>query len=55
MIIKLTCVRCEVEFERECSDTDPELPPCGPLYETDPICDDCEHQFLSWSCHAAIM
>jgi hypothetical protein len=50
--ITATCVRCHVEFTRECSDADADLPPCMPFQETDPVCDDCEHTFLSWTtCH----
>jgi len=53
MTLNLTCVRCEKPFERECSDSDMELPPCTqPFQESDPVCDECEHTFLAWTgCH----
>jgi hypothetical protein len=53
MILQLTCSRCQRAFEQECSDTDGELPPChSAFHETQPVCDECEHEFLAWTgCH----
>jgi len=55
MTIEAVCIRCEKPFTRECSDTDKDLPPCMPFQENDPVCDDCEHEFLAWTCHPGLV
>jgi hypothetical protein len=45
----LICARCHSSFEREIQDVDSEHA-TGDTYlvEPEPVCDECEHGFLSW-------
>jgi len=46
------CARCQVTFERECVELENGDLDCSAVLrieETEPVCEDCEHEFLAWT------
>jgi len=47
------CARCHGSFERICVEVvevEQHTSKAMMIEETEPICDECEHQFLAWTC-----
>ena len=47
------CARCHHPFEREAEPSSPQREPSlktfSYLYEPEPVCNECEHEFLAWA------
>ncbi len=43
------CGKCHQQFERECEDAERQHTIDILIEEEEPVCNDCEHQFLAWT------